>query len=103
MTSAINADGSSNLARHAKIAGVRRFIYSYPVSFDKIARIVRAFRCRYTVASGASELHDLFERIQMTPERFNFQAFDRLRQLHHLLETGQIDDNFFMRIETAVA
>jgi nucleoside-diphosphate-sugar epimerase len=74
---------------------------SYRVSFDKIARMVPAFACRHTAASGAAELHDIFERIGMRPDVFNFRAFTRLRQLHHLLETGQMDDKFFMRTEAA--
>jgi nucleoside-diphosphate-sugar epimerase len=74
---------------------------SYRVSFDKIARMMPAFACRHSAASGAAELADVFERIQMTPELFTFRGFTRLRQLHHLLETGQMDDNFFMRAEAA--
>ena len=74
---------------------------SYRVSFDKIARMLPAFRCRHTAASGAAELHDVFERIRMTPATFAFRGFTRLTQLHHLLETGQMDQNFFMRTEEA--
>ena len=76
---------------------------SYRVSFDKIARMVPGFRPRHTAASGAAELRDIFERVQMTPEIFQFRAFTRLSQLQHLLATGQIDDNFFMRAEPAAA
>jgi nucleoside-diphosphate-sugar epimerase len=74
---------------------------SYRVSFDKIARMVPAFACRHTAATGAAELHDVFERIQMTPEVFGFRGFTRLAQLQHLHATGRIDDNFFMRSEQA--
>jgi nucleoside-diphosphate-sugar epimerase len=74
---------------------------SYRVSFDKIARMVPAFTCRRTAASGAAELHDVFERIGMTADIFQFRAFTRLTQLQHLLATGQMDDNFFMRAEQA--
>jgi nucleoside-diphosphate-sugar epimerase len=74
---------------------------SYRVSFDKIARMVPAFTCRHTAASGARELRDVFERIQMTREVYEFRAFTRLTQLKHLLAIGQMDDNFFMRAEEA--
>ena len=74
---------------------------SYRVSFAKIARQVPAFRCRHNAASGAAELRDVFDRIGMTPDVFNFRAFTRLKQLHHLLDTGQMDDNFYMRGEAA--
>jgi nucleoside-diphosphate-sugar epimerase len=76
---------------------------SYRVSFDKIRRLVPAFECRNTAASGAAELHDVFDRIQMTPALFNFRAFTRLKQLHHLLDTGQMDEDFFMRPAPAAA
>ena len=76
---------------------------SYRVSFDKIARMVPAFRCRHTAATGAAELRDVFDRIDLTPAMFGFRAFTRLKQLHHLLETGQMDENFFMRSESAAA
>jgi nucleoside-diphosphate-sugar epimerase len=74
---------------------------SYRVSFDKIARMLPAFQCRHTAASGAAELRGVFERIRMTPETFGFRAFTRLTQLHHLLETGQMNDSFFMRAQEA--
>lgn len=70
---------------------------SYRVSFDKIARMVPAFKCRHRARTGAAELHDTFQRIQMTPEVFGFRAFTRLKQLQHLLDSGQMDDHFFMK------
>jgi nucleoside-diphosphate-sugar epimerase len=74
---------------------------SYRVSFDKINRLVPGFTCRRTAATGAAELREVFERIGMTPEVFQFRGFTRLTQLQHLLATGQMDDNFFMRAEQA--
>ena len=74
---------------------------SYRVAFDKIARTLPDFKCRHTAASGAVELRDVFERIAMSGATFNFRAFTRLKQLHHLLATGQMDDNFFMRAQEA--
>ena len=74
---------------------------SYRVSFDKINRMVPGFKCSRTAASGAAELREIFERIHMTPEVFQFRAFTRLTQLQHLLATGQMDQNFFMRAEQA--
>jgi nucleoside-diphosphate-sugar epimerase len=76
---------------------------SYRVSFDKIAGTVPAFKCRHTAASGAEDLRGIFERIHMTNDVFNFRGFTRLKQLNHLLETGQMDNNFFMRAVPAAA
>jgi nucleoside-diphosphate-sugar epimerase len=76
---------------------------SYRVSFDKIARTLPAFKCRHTAASGAAELREIFDRIQMTNDVFNFRGFTRLRQLQYLLEAGRMDANFFMRSVRAAA
>jgi nucleoside-diphosphate-sugar epimerase len=70
---------------------------SYRVSFDKIGRHVPSFRCRRTAADGARELRELFASIGMTPDVFAFRAYTRLAQLQHLLATGRIDDEFYMR------
>jgi nucleoside-diphosphate-sugar epimerase len=76
---------------------------SYRVSFEKIGKMLPAFKCRRTAASGAEELREIFDRIRMTPDLFRFRAFTRLTQLHHLLATNQMDDNFFMRPTEAAA
>lgn len=68
---------------------------SYRVSFEKINSELPGFRCQHTAAIGASQLYDLFTRIQLTPEMFQFRAFTRLKQLQHLRATRQIDDAFF--------
>jgi nucleoside-diphosphate-sugar epimerase len=70
---------------------------SYRVSFDKIRSLLPTFQCRWTAARGAAELREIFERIQMTDETFNFRAFTRLAQLNHLRETKQLDDLLYWR------
>jgi nucleoside-diphosphate-sugar epimerase len=70
---------------------------SYRVSFDKIHAKLPGFRCGNNVLSGATQLHEIFERIGMTRETFKFRAFTRLRQLEYLIQTGQIDEQFFWR------
>ncbi len=70
---------------------------SYRVSFDKIAAGLPGFVCRWTAEKGAAELRQLFERIQLTPERFRFRAFTRLSQLDYLLQGGQLDEEFYWR------
>ena len=64
---------------------------SYRVSFDKIARELPGFACSHDARCGARELADIFAAVEMTRETFEFRAFTRLRQLHHLLQTGQLD------------
>ncbi len=70
---------------------------SYRVSFDKITNGLPGFACRWTAEKGAAELREVFERINLTPERFQFRAFTRLAQLEHLLQGGLLDDEFYWR------
>ena len=70
---------------------------SYRVSFDKINTRLPGFRCRRNAFTGATELRELFERIDMPRETFDFRPFTRLRQLEYLIKTRQIDDSFFWR------
>ena len=70
---------------------------SYRVNFDRIHRELPGFTCRFTARDGAKQLREVFERIQMTPETYQFRAFTRLKQLRYLQTTQQIDDEFFWR------
>ena len=68
---------------------------SYRVNFDRIHRELPGFRCRYTARDGARQLRELFDRIQMQPETYQFRAFTRLKQLKYLQATQQIDGEFY--------
>jgi len=70
---------------------------SYRVSFDKIKTKLPGFRCRRDATMGAYQLRELFERINMSHETFEFRAYTRLKQLKYLIRTRQIDDNLFWR------
>ena len=70
---------------------------SYRVCFDKINSVLPGFKCRSNPAKGARELHDLFQRIDMSRETFEFRAYTRLKELQYLLRTRQIDDQFYWR------
>lgn len=70
---------------------------SYRVSFDRIHAELPGFRCRYTARDGASQLREVFERVQMSSETYAFRAFTRLKQIRYLQATRQIDDEFFWR------
>ena len=72
---------------------------SYRVGFDKIKSGLPGFQCRNTAATGAAELLDLFKKIHMNRETFEFRTFTRLKQLKHLLQTEQIDGRFFWNVE----
>jgi hypothetical protein len=68
---------------------------SYRVSFDKIHSQLPGFRCRRDALTAAHDLRKLFDRIAMTQDVFEFRAYTRLNQLKYLLQTRQIDRNFF--------
>jgi dTDP-D-glucose 4,6-dehydratase len=68
---------------------------SYRVCFDKISSRLPGFKCQYDAASGARELLELFQSIDMTVDVFNFRPYTRLKQLQYLIKTGQIDDQFY--------
>jgi nucleoside-diphosphate-sugar epimerase len=70
---------------------------SYRVSFDKIASRLPQFKCKWTAADGVRELRSVFQRIEMSPETFQFRAFTRLKQLRYLSATGQIDEDFYWK------
>ncbi len=75
---------------------------SYRVSFEKIRAHMPAFSCSRDAATGARELHEVFMSIRMSPDTFAFRAFTRLKQIRHLIETGQIDEELYWRIATPV-
>jgi nucleoside-diphosphate-sugar epimerase len=68
---------------------------SYRVSFEKIATRLPGFKTSWTAKLGAAELRRLFERIEMSPDTYEFRAFTRLKQLKYLQRTGQVDQDLF--------
>jgi nucleoside-diphosphate-sugar epimerase len=68
---------------------------SYRVSFDKIQSRLPGFSAQWTAKRGAAEMRQLFERIEMSVDTYEFRAFTRLKQLKYLQQTGQIDDGLY--------
>tara|TARA_R110002072_G_scaffold77394_1_gene180532 strand:- start:135 stop:1172 length:1038 start_codon:yes stop_codon:yes gene_type:complete len=68
---------------------------SYRVSFDKISTDLPGFTARWTAAAGARELKQLFERIEMSADTYEFRAFTRLKQLKYLQASGQLDAQLY--------
>lgn len=68
---------------------------SYRVGFDKINSVLPGFKCRSDAATGARELHELFQRIDMSREIFEARPYTRIKQLQYLVRTKQIDEQFF--------
>lgn len=68
---------------------------SYRVNFDRIGTVLPGFRCRWSLRPGAEQLRDFYEQVSLTAETYGFRAFTRQRQLRYLLDTGQIDEDFY--------
>ena len=74
---------------------------SYRVCFEKIRKHLPGFKCAWDAHRGAKQLYDLFKRIDMTKEVFEYRTFTRLKQLEYLIRTQQIDPQFFWTNEGA--
>lgn len=70
---------------------------SYRVSFKKINTNLPGFSCNYTAEKGASELYELFKKINLDAEVFNANAFTRLKQLKFLLKTNQLSKKLYWK------
>jgi nucleoside-diphosphate-sugar epimerase len=70
---------------------------SYRVSFDKIHSQLPGFACQWDARKGAEQLREIYQRIDMPKEIFDYRAFTRLKQLEYLIRTNQIDDDFYWR------
>ena len=70
---------------------------SYRVNFDKINSQLPGFECQWNAESGANQLKQIYEQINMPFDIFKARPFTRIKQLLYLIETHQIDDDFFWR------
>ncbi len=70
---------------------------SYKVNFDKIHAALPDFSCEWDVRRGAEQLAAIFGRIGLDKEMFEQRGFTRLKQLQYLLNTGQLDADFFWK------
>jgi nucleoside-diphosphate-sugar epimerase len=70
---------------------------NYRASFDKIHERLPSFGTRWDVRAGARQLLDVFQAIDMSEATFSFRGYTRLKQITHLLETGQLDKEFFWK------
>lgn len=70
---------------------------SYKVNFDKIESVLPGYKADWSAADGAKQMHDVFQSIQMEPETFTGRGHTRLKQIQHLMRTGQVDDQLFWK------
>lgn len=70
---------------------------SYRVSFDKINTKLPGYKSTRTVKQGVEELKAVFDKISMDRETFEYRSFTRLKELDHLLKTGQLTDDLYWK------
>ena len=64
---------------------------TYNVSFDKIRRVLPAFRPVWDLEKGIRELHEAYAKHGLRMEDFDGRRFVRLKQLRHLMDSGKVD------------
>jgi nucleoside-diphosphate-sugar epimerase len=70
---------------------------SYRVSFAKIREVLPEFACEWNAKLGAQQLLDVFSLVGLDENDFRSRSYTRLKQIQHLLDTGQIDDSLLWR------
>jgi len=68
---------------------------SYRVAFDKIQELLPGFRCDWDAAAGAAQLHRVFQSIDLDQETFTGRGHTRLKQIEHLMKSGQVDGDLY--------
>jgi len=64
---------------------------SYRVNFDKITRMVPAFKPRWNARRGAEQLYRAYLRSDLTLEEFEGPRYQRIGHLKKLLSEGAVD------------
>ena len=72
---------------------------NYRVDASKIARMLPAFKPRWTARDGARELYEAFEAARITVDDFEGFRFRRIGQITRLLASGRLDPSLRWRAE----
>ena len=65
----------------------------YRVNFDKINRLVPAFRPKWTARKGAQELYDAYRRVGLTAADIEEGRYVRITEIRRLQQTGRLDSD----------
>lgn len=68
---------------------------NYKADFGKIATHLPGFSCGWDVERGAHDLLRELARAGFDEQMYRSRSYTRVAQIRHLLDTGQIDDDFF--------
>ena len=70
---------------------------NYRADFTKIHTELPGFECSWTVERGARELLDILARIGFDEDLYRFRGHTRIKQIKHLVDTGQVDDDLLWK------
>jgi nucleoside-diphosphate-sugar epimerase len=76
---------------------------SYRVSFEKINTQLPGFKCEWDAERGARQLRGVFEAINMSDDVFQSAPFTRLKRLEELLQTNQLNQDFYWTLPPLTA
>jgi nucleoside-diphosphate-sugar epimerase len=65
----------------------------YRVNFDKIGRLLPAFRPQWTARRGAQELYDAYRGAGLTADDMQQGRYVRIQEIRRLQKAGQLDDS----------
>lgn len=65
----------------------------YRVSFDKIGRLLPAFRPVWTARKGAQEIYDAYRNVGLTSEDVQCGRYVRISEIRRLQNAGQLDNS----------
>ncbi|GAA2721726.1 NAD-dependent epimerase/dehydratase family protein [Cellulomonas aerilata] len=71
---------------------------SYRVAFDKIRSVLPGYACEWDAQKGAAQLRRVFEDIDLDAATFTGRGHTRLKQIEHLIRTGQVDEQLFWKV-----
>jgi hypothetical protein len=63
----------------------------YRVDCSKIARLVPAFRPRWTVEQGVSQLYDAYRDARLTRAVFQGDRYQRIKHIQRLIDEARLD------------
>lgn len=75
---------------------------SYRVSFEKIARVLPAFKPQWDVRKGAEQLYAAYRKSDLTLEEFEGPRYQRISHIKKLISESLIDGSL-RRLDRAVA
>ncbi len=70
---------------------------SYRVNFGKIKKQLPEFKPQWNLRKGIEEIRDHYKKYKMDEEKFNGRYFIRLKQIQHLLDTKQVNNELLWR------